>query len=67
MVMEESNTGTKALHEDLEADTDVDAMEKWYSLSCSSWLVQPVFLQNPRLPAQGCHHPQWAGPSPINS
>lgn len=31
-------------------------------LACSSWFIQSIFLQNPELPAQGWHHPQWAEP-----
>lgn len=35
-------------------------------LACSSWLVQPAFLQNAR-PDQGWPRPQWAGSSPSPS
>lgn len=34
-------------------------------VACSPWLAQS-FLLNPGSPAQGWHHPLWAGPSHIN-
>ena len=31
---------------------------------CSSWPVQPAFIQRPEPLAQRCPQPQWLGPSP---
>jgi len=47
----------------MEAGADAEAMEGCCLLACFPWLTQPAFLQNPGPPAQGWHHPQWAGPS----
>jgi hypothetical protein len=47
----------------LEAGADAEAMKVCCLLDCFPWLAQPAFLQNPEPPAQGWHHPQWAGPS----
>jgi hypothetical protein len=55
----EVRTGTQAGQE---AGADAEAMERCYLLACFPWLAQLAFLKNPRLPAQGWHHPQWALP-----
>ena len=55
---EEVRTGTQAGQE---AGADAEAVEGCCWLACFPWLVQPAFLYNPGLPAQGWHHPQWAG------
>ena len=47
---------------DLEAGAS-GTMEECYLLACSSWLVQ---LLAQLAPGNGCRHPQWAGPTPIN-
>jgi len=36
----------------LEAGSGSEAMEECYSLTCSSWLVQPAFLDNSGPPTQ---------------
>lgn len=43
-----------------------EAMEECCLLTCSFWLAQPVFLQNPGQPAWEWLYLQWAGPSLIN-
>ena len=40
----------------LEAGVDAEAME-----GTTYWLAQSTFLYIPGMPAQGWHHPQWAG------
>jgi hypothetical protein len=46
----------------LEAGAVAEAMKGCCLLACFPWLAQLAFLQNPGLPAQGWHHPQWALP-----
>jgi hypothetical protein len=40
-----------------EAGADAEVIEGCSLLACFPWLVQPALLKNPRLPAQGWHHP----------
>jgi hypothetical protein len=50
----------------LEAGVDAETMEECCLLAYFLWLTQIVYLYNPRLPAQGWHCPQWAGPSTLD-
>jgi hypothetical protein len=59
-ITKEVRAGTQAGQE---AGADAGAMEGCFLLACFPCLAQLAFLRNPRLPAQGWHHPQLAGPS----
>lgn len=51
---------------ELEAVTEVEAMEEYCLLTCSPELAQSALLYCPDLPAQGWYHPHWAESSRIN-
>lgn len=65
----EVRTGTQA-GQDPGDGADAEGMEGGLLLACCSWLAQPGFFKTKNKktgpPVQGWHHPQCAGPSPIN-
>jgi hypothetical protein len=63
-IPKEVQTGAQAGQE---ARADAEAMEGCYLLACFPCLAHLAFLKNPRLPAQGWHHPQWALPPLITN
>lgn len=52
---------TAHVHLSLAEVMDIHCFYAW-----SSRLAQHAFLQQPELPVQGWHHPQWVGTSHIN-
>ena len=57
-LLEEFRAGTQTACRNLEAEADAEAMEGCCLQSCSLWLAQPAFLENPGPPTQGWQYPQ---------
>ena len=51
---------TPSLRE-VRAGTEAAAMEEYYLLACSTYLLKQLRVVCPKV-----HHPQWSGPSHIN-
>lgn len=57
-VHHQNKSGVERIHgRNLKAEVDAEAKEECCLLACFPWLAQLALLYNPRLPAQGWHHP----------